>query len=58
MADAALTLLRDPEKWSAFSRNARRRAVEAFPTDAIVARYRDLYEKTLGSALPGAARSA
>jgi N-acetyl-alpha-D-glucosaminyl L-malate synthase BshA len=48
MAEAALTLLRDPEKWSDFSRNARRRAVEAFPTAAIVARYRDLYEKTLG----------
>jgi N-acetyl-alpha-D-glucosaminyl L-malate synthase BshA len=50
MAAAALTLLHDPEKWSDFSRNARRRAVEAFPTAASVARYRELYEKTLGSA--------
>jgi L-malate glycosyltransferase len=47
MADAALSLLRDPEKWAGFSRNARRHAIEAFPTDAIVARYRELYEKTL-----------
>ncbi|HEV8610122.1 MAG TPA: N-acetyl-alpha-D-glucosaminyl L-malate synthase BshA [Thermoanaerobaculia bacterium] len=48
MADAALTLLEDPERWKRFSSEARRRAVEAFPTDEIVSRYRRLYETTLG----------
>jgi N-acetyl-alpha-D-glucosaminyl L-malate synthase BshA len=48
MAEAALTLLRDPEKWRRFSEEARRRAVEEFPTDEIVSRYRKLYEATLG----------
>jgi L-malate glycosyltransferase len=48
MADAALTLLRDPQKWEAFSRSSRRHALEAFPTGEIVARYRRLYVKTLG----------
>ncbi len=48
MADAALALIRDPEKWRTFSANARRHAVEAFPTGAMVARYRALYEQTLG----------
>lgn len=48
MADAALSLLRDPEKWRRFSSEARRCAVEEFPTDEIVSRYRKLYEATLG----------
>jgi N-acetyl-alpha-D-glucosaminyl L-malate synthase BshA len=48
MADAALTLLEDPERWRQFSSEARRRAVEEFPTDEIVSRYRQLYEVTLG----------
>jgi N-acetyl-alpha-D-glucosaminyl L-malate synthase BshA len=47
MADAALSLLRDPEKWAHFSKSARQRAVAAFPTEAVVARYRGIYEKTL-----------
>jgi L-malate glycosyltransferase len=47
MADAALSLLRDPAKWEAFSKSARRRALEVFPAAAIVARYRELYERTL-----------
>lgn len=47
MSEAALSLLHDPEKWAAFSRAARRRSVETFPTEAIVARYRSLYEETL-----------
>jgi N-acetyl-alpha-D-glucosaminyl L-malate synthase BshA len=49
MAQAALTLLRDPGRWESFSREARRRAVEEFPTDAAVAQYRKLYEETLNS---------
>lgn len=48
MADAALELIRDDEKWTRFSKEARRRAVEEFPTEGIVSRYRKLYEKTLG----------
>jgi N-acetyl-alpha-D-glucosaminyl L-malate synthase BshA len=48
MAAAALTLLRDAEKWRAFSDAARRQALEAFPAAQIVARYRGLYEETLG----------
>ena len=47
MAEAGLALLTNPSLWEAFSRAARRRAIEAFPTDAIVPRYRALYEKTL-----------
>ncbi len=47
MAEAALGLLRDSEKWKAFSREARRRAVEEFPTEAAVGRYRELYARTL-----------
>jgi N-acetyl-alpha-D-glucosaminyl L-malate synthase BshA len=49
MAEAALSLLRDGEKLAAFSREARRRAVDEFPTERAVARYRQLYEDTLGS---------
>ena len=54
MAEAALQLLRDPEKFAAFSREARRRAVEEFPTERAVARYRKLYEETLEA--PGAVK--
>jgi N-acetyl-alpha-D-glucosaminyl L-malate synthase BshA len=48
MAEAGLALLSNPARWDAFSAAARKRAVEAFPTDATVARYRALYERTLG----------
>jgi glycosyltransferase involved in cell wall biosynthesis len=48
MVDAVLYLLSNPARWDAFSAAARKRAVEAFPTDATVARYRALYERTLG----------
>jgi N-acetyl-alpha-D-glucosaminyl L-malate synthase BshA len=47
MARAGLELLEDQERWHRFSTAARRRAVDRFPTDAIVARYRELYERTL-----------
>jgi L-malate glycosyltransferase len=47
MAQAALDLIRDREKWERFSRAARQRAVEQFPTEGIVARYRAAYERTL-----------
>jgi L-malate glycosyltransferase len=47
MAEAALSLLRDPVKLEVFSREARRRAVEEFPVATAVGRYRRLYEDTL-----------
>ncbi len=49
MAKAAMSLLSDTDLWSKFSRAARRRAEVDFPTDALVSRYRALYEKTLGA---------
>jgi N-acetyl-alpha-D-glucosaminyl L-malate synthase BshA len=48
MAEAALELLGNEERWRRFSTEARRRAVEDFPTDQIVSRYRKVYEETLG----------
>jgi N-acetyl-alpha-D-glucosaminyl L-malate synthase BshA len=47
MARAGLELLRDGALWQRFSTEARRRAEQEFPTEAMVARYRALYEKTL-----------
>jgi N-acetyl-alpha-D-glucosaminyl L-malate synthase BshA len=47
MAAAALELLDDPALWGRFSAACRERAVRQFPTAALVARYRALYEKTL-----------
>jgi N-acetyl-alpha-D-glucosaminyl L-malate synthase BshA len=47
MARGALALLEDPSLWSRFSADCRRRAVEEFPTRALVGRYRALYEATL-----------
>ncbi len=49
MARGALALLQDTGLWEHFSTAARRRAEVDFPTDALVSRYRALYEKTLGS---------
>ena len=47
MAAAGLELLTDRTRWDAFSRAARRRAMELFPQGTVVARYRALYEQTL-----------
>jgi N-acetyl-alpha-D-glucosaminyl L-malate synthase BshA len=66
MAAAALSLLEDPERLRQFGEAARRRAVERFSQDAVVARYRAIYERVLAAggraaagALPvGAAASA
>jgi len=52
MASSALALLRDPELWSRFSQDARRRAEEEFPEEKMVTRYREIYERTLGSESP------
>ena len=47
MARGALALLEDEALWNRFSADCRRRAQEEFPTEALVARYRALYEATL-----------
>ncbi len=47
MAEAGLALLTNASLWEVFSKAARRRAVEKFPSTTIVARYRALYEETL-----------
>jgi N-acetyl-alpha-D-glucosaminyl L-malate synthase BshA len=47
MAHGALALLEDPALWRRFSADCRRRAEQEFPTDALVSRYRALYEATL-----------
>jgi N-acetyl-alpha-D-glucosaminyl L-malate synthase BshA len=47
MAEAALRLLRDAELWKRFSAACRLRAEREFPTDALVARYRAIYDATL-----------
>ncbi len=49
MARAAVELLKDPERWTEFSRAARQRAVETFPLGTMVGRYRELYERTLAN---------
>jgi L-malate glycosyltransferase len=48
MASAALKILEDDAVWRRFSQASRTRAETEFPTDGLVARYRALYEKTLG----------
>ena len=47
MADATLRLVTDPALWRRFSDSARERAISKYPTDAIVGRYRALYENVL-----------
>ena len=49
MAAATLRLLRDEPLRRAFGRAGRRRAVEVFAQDAIVARYRAIYERVLAA---------
>lgn len=45
MADAAIELLSDPERHRRFAQAARRQAVERFSQDAVVERYRGVYER-------------
>ncbi len=49
MAEATLRLLRDEPLRRAFGAAGRRRAVEVFAQDAIVARYRAIYERVLAA---------
>jgi N-acetyl-alpha-D-glucosaminyl L-malate synthase BshA len=48
MAEAALTLLGDDDKRRAFGAAGRRRAVECFSQDTVVAQYRAIYERVAG----------
>ena len=50
MADAAIAILRDGDRWQAMSTSAAADARERFSLDAIVADYEAFYEYTL--ALP------
>jgi len=47
MAEAALALLTDDELRRRFGAAGRRRAVETFSQDAVVARYREIYERVI-----------
>jgi len=44
MAEAGVSLLKDPERWTRFSDAARADAVERFSNDKIVPQYERLYE--------------
>lgn len=48
MAEAAVRLLGDESLRRSFGEDGRRRAVEVFGQDAVVARYRELYERVRG----------
>jgi len=45
MAEAALRLLRDDDRRRRFGRAGRERAVRSFSQDAVVARYREIYQR-------------
>jgi glycosyltransferase involved in cell wall biosynthesis len=47
MAEAAIRLLSDDELRTRFGRAARRRAVEHFDQDRVVARYREIYDRVV-----------
>ncbi len=47
MAEATLRLVTDPDLWKKFSQSARERAITQYPTEAVVGRYRALYENVL-----------
>jgi L-malate glycosyltransferase len=49
MADAAVAILADPDRWTAMSRAARTVATERFAADVIVPHYERFYERILAS---------
>lgn len=51
MASAALSLLKDEDRRRAMGAAGRRRAVESFSQDAVVQRYRTIYERVTGRVL-------
>jgi N-acetyl-alpha-D-glucosaminyl L-malate synthase BshA len=58
MAAGAIALLADPERHRAFARRGRALAVERFAEEAIVGRYRALYERVLARRGAGLAAAA
>jgi len=58
MAAGAIELLSDPARHLAFRRAAREGAIERFAQDKVVARYRDLYERTLAGVRTGSGAAA
>jgi glycosyltransferase involved in cell wall biosynthesis len=47
MADAALELLTDDERHRSFAEEARRQALARFEQKAVVAQYRELYQRVV-----------
>ncbi len=47
MAESALALLTDAERWARFSAAARQRAVDNFSIDEIVPMYEDYYREVI-----------
>jgi N-acetyl-alpha-D-glucosaminyl L-malate synthase BshA len=52
MAEAGLSILRDPERWKAMSERARSHAVGTFSSERVVPLYEDLYRRTVENATP------
>jgi len=53
MARGAIDLLSNPQRHREFARRGRERAIARFSEDAIVARYRALYEQVLARRTAG-----
>ena len=49
MAEAAIDLLKDKDRWTAVSEASRARSVENFATSRVVPKYEKLYREVLGS---------
>jgi N-acetyl-alpha-D-glucosaminyl L-malate synthase BshA len=52
MADAGLSLLKDPDRWTRFSEAARADAIGRFSTDRVVPMYEALYQDVLTGGFP------
>jgi N-acetyl-alpha-D-glucosaminyl L-malate synthase BshA len=53
MAEAAISLLTDKDRWTAVSQASRARAVATFATSRVVPKYEKLYREVLGLPEPG-----
>ena len=52
MADAGLSLLKDPDRWTRFSEAARADAIGRFSNDRVVPMYEALYQEVLSGGFP------
>jgi N-acetyl-alpha-D-glucosaminyl L-malate synthase BshA len=52
MADAGLSLLKDPDRWTRFSEAARADAIDRFSNDRVVPMYEALYQEVLSGGFP------